>query len=119
MVRAGGIIALIAGVLGILAGVVTLMVGGLGAALEAEGAGTVVGLGWGGLFFSFACIVLGAIAAAATPRSRLTGVLLIICAIAGAILGGTLVAVIMILALVGGILATVGKRPKPAIETDQ
>ena len=109
MARAGGIVALIAGVLAIAAAVVTLLVGGCGAALEAEGAETVVSLGWGGVIAAFGCIVLGAISAA--TRTRWPGVLLILCAIFGAIFGGTLVAVVMVLALVGGFMVALSRRP--------
>lgn len=114
MARAGGIVALIAGVLAIVAAVVTLLVGGCGAALEAEGAETVVSLGWGGLLAAFACIVLGAISAA-TLR-RWPGVLLILCAVMGVIFGGTLVAVVMVLAIVGGFMVALSRRP---VENDQ
>src|SRR6266540_406394 len=108
MRKAGGIIALIAGVFGILAAIITLFIGGAGAAFEAEGAGTVVSLGWGGIVFSFLTIIFGAVAIGA--NSRVPGILLIVCAILGAILGGTLVAVFMVLALVGGVLATIGAK---------
>jgi|GEM_PF-1936912 len=77
MQKAGGIIALVAGIFGIFAAVFTLAVGGLGAGLEAEGASTVVGLGWGGVAFSFLTIILGAVALGA--RGRLPGILLMIC----------------------------------------
>jgi len=43
-------------------------------------------------------------------ESRISGALLTLCAIAGAIFGGTLVAVCMVLALVGGVLATMGAK---------
>ena len=103
MRKAGGIIGLIAGLCGVLAAIVTLFVGGIGGALEAEGAATVVGLGWGGVVFSFCTIIFGAVAIGG--KGRLPGVLLIISAIAGAILGGTLVAIFMALAGIGGIVA--------------
>lgn len=102
MRKAGGIIALIAGIFGILAAGVTLFTGGL------LGAKTVVGLGWGGVLFSFLTIVFGAICMGA--KSRTPGVLLIITAILGAVLGGTLVAIFMALALLGGILALFGGK---------
>jgi len=108
MKKAGGIIGLVAGVFGVIAAVFTLFVGGVCGALEAEGAGTVIGLGWGGLAFSFLAIVFGAVAI--WTKSMVPGILLILCAVAGAILGGTIVAITMILALIGGILAVVGAR---------
>lgn len=115
MKKAGGIIGLVAGIFGVIAAVATLFFGGLGAAMEAEGAQTVVGLGWGGLAFSFATIVLGAVAMGA--RSMVPGILLIICAVAGAMLGGTIVAIAMVLALIGGVLATIGAKSQAKAAT--
>ena len=107
MRKAGGLVALIAGVFAVIAAVVTLFIGGTGDALGAKDAGTVIGLGWGGLGFSFLTIILGAVAM--NSRSRIPGILLILAAAAGAVLGGTLVAVFMGLAAVGGILGVIGK----------
>lgn len=108
MQKAGGIIALVAGIFGVFAAIFTLLVGGLGAGLEAENASTVIGLGWGGVGFSFLTIVLGAVTLGA--KSRIPGILLMICAVAGAILGGTIVAVFMVLAFIGGLIATFGTK---------
>ena len=105
MRKAGGIVALVAGIFGVGAAIITLFVGGLGAAFETEGATTVANLGWGGIAFSFLTIVLGAVAIGV--KGRLVGTLLCLSSLAGAILGGTLVAVFMALALIGGILATI------------
>lgn len=108
MKKAGGIISLIAGIFGVIAAIVTLFVGGVGAAFDGKGAETVIGLGWGGILFSFLTIIFAAIALNA--KSKVPSILLIICAIAGAILGGTIVAIFMALALVGGILAAIGTK---------
>jgi hypothetical protein len=114
MKKAGGIIALIAGIFGIFAAGFTLLIGGVGSAADAQDANTVIGLGWGGVIFSFLTIVLGAICLGAT--SKVPAILLIICSIAGAILGGTLVAIFMVLAFIGGILALFGsKKPVATI----
>ncbi len=110
MKKAGGIIALIAGIFAVLAALVTLFIGGVATAVEADQADVAVGLGWGGIVFSFFTIALGAVAIGST--SRWPGILLIVCAIAGAILGGTLVAVFMCLALIGGLIAALGKSPQ-------
>lgn len=110
MKKAGGIIALIAGVFGVISAGITLLIGGAASAFEAEGAGTVVGLGWGGVIFSFLVIILGAICIGA--KSKIPGILLIICSLAGAILGGTIVAIFMVLALIAGILAVIGTKKK-------
>jgi len=55
--------------------------------------------------FSFLTIILGAVALGA--KGRLPGILLMICAVSGAILGGTIVAVFMVLAFIGGLIATI------------
>lgn len=113
MTKAGGIIAIIAGIFGILAAGITLLVGGLGGAFEANGASTVVGLGWGGVLFSFIVIALGAVCIGASTKKP--GMFLIFSSIVGAILGGTLVGVFMVLALIGGVLATIGIKKVPEI----
>lgn len=112
MRKAGGIIALIAGIFAVFAAGFTLFTGGLGAAFEAEGADTIVLLGWGGVLFSFLTIVLGAVAIGA--KGRIPGVLIVVCAIAGAILGGTFVAIFMALAGIGGLLAAIAAPEKKA-----
>ena len=116
MKKAGGIIALIAGVLGLFAAGATLMIGGLGAAFEADGANTIVGLGWGGVFFCFLTIIFGTVAIGA--KNKTPGVLLVISSILGAVLGGTLVAIFMALALIGGILAILGTPTTQNIDAD-
>lgn len=112
MRKAGGIIALIAGIFAVIAAVFTLMIGGAATAVEAKDAQTVVALGWGGVFFSFLTIVLGAVCMGAT--SRWPGLLLIICALAGIVLGGSFVALFMALALIGGVLALFGQKSATA-----
>lgn len=113
MQKAGGIIGLVAGIFGVFAAFVTLFFGGVAKAVEADGANTVVGLGWGGVLFSFLVIVLGAVAMGA--KSKTPGALLMISALAGAVLGGTLVAIFMVLAFIGGLLATIGTKKVAAI----
>ncbi len=115
MKKAGGIVALIAGLFGTGAAVVTLLLGGIGGAVEAEGAETIIGLGWAGLGFAFLTIVLAAVALGSNRKAP--GYLLIASAVGGAILGGTLVAICMGLAFVGGILVVVDQRRRPAPTT--
>ncbi|CAN5187839.1 hypothetical protein BH10PSE8_BH10PSE8_10970 [soil metagenome] len=112
MRKAGGIIALIAGIFAVIAALFTLFVGAGGKAFNASNADTVMMLGWGGVVFSFLTIVLGAVCMGAT--SRWPGVLLILCSLAGAVLGGTFVALFMALALVGGVLALFGRKASAA-----
>jgi hypothetical protein len=113
MQKTGGIIGLIAGIFGVPAAAITLVIGGMASAFQADGASTVVGLGGGGILFSFLCIIFGAVAMGS--ESRIPGALLTLCAIAGAILGGTLVAVCMALAFVGGVLATMGAKKRSLV----
>lgn len=106
MGKAGGILGIIAGLLGIAAALFTLLVGGLGAAFEAKGASTIVGLGWSGVLFSFLVIIFGAVAFA---KPKGAGIGLIICSLGGMVLGGTIVAIVLVLSLVGGLLAVFDK----------
>ena len=115
MKTAGGIVALIAGIFCIFSAGATLIIGGVGSAVNVSSANTVIGLGWGGVIFSFTTIVFAAIALGL--RSRVPGILLVLNSIAGAILGGTLVAIFMALALIGGVLVIFGggKKKVPSI----
>jgi hypothetical protein len=100
---AGGVIALIAGIFGLIAAITTLFFGGVGAAFSADGADTVLRLGWGGIAFSFLVIVYGACTLGS--KGRWAGYLTIISAIGGWFLGGLLVGICMVLALIGGMLS--------------
>ncbi len=114
MKKAGGIIALVAGIFGILAAGITLFIGGIGGATGADfDAGVVIELGWGGVLFSFLTIVFSAVCMGGAS-SKTPGILLIICSILGVIFGGAIVAIFMVLALIGGILALFGGKNQPA-----
>lgn len=113
MNKAGGIICLIAGIFSVFAAGATLFLGGLGAALEAEGGETVIMLGWVGLLMSFVIIILGAIAIG--KASKLLGGIIVLSSIVGAVVGGTFVAIFMVLSLLGGVLVLFSKK-KPAIQ---
>ncbi len=106
MKKAGGIIAIIAGVFGVVAAISTLLIGGVGSALGGDGATMVIGLGWGGILFSFIAIITGAICIGA--HGKAPSVILIIASVCGIVLGGTFVAVFMVLSLVAGVLALLG-----------
>jgi hypothetical protein len=76
------VLGIIGGLFGIISAVITLFVGGIGGAVGAEGAGTVVGLGWAALFFS----LLGLVGAAPSlAKPVLAAVIMAITAIAIAI----------------------------------
>ena len=89
-----------------------MLFGELGRALEAEGAGTVIGLGWGGLLFSFLTIVLGAVALGVERKA--VCILVIFSSLTGAILGGTIVAICMAPALTGAILIVFAPKAQSA-----
>ena len=107
MKKAGGIIGVVAGTLGVIAAFITLFVGGVGSAFEAEGAATVVGLGWAGVFCSFLIIGLGAATIAA--KGKLSAWLLVVVSLVTAVVGGMIVAIFMAFALLGGIIALLDK----------
>lgn len=106
MYKAGGIIGLIAGVFGFIAAVFTLLTGGLLSTLKADAAGSIVWLGWGGILFSFLTIVFAALI---FNKPKGAGIGLMICAVLGGILGGSFVAVCMVLAAIGGLIAVLDK----------
>ena len=89
-----------------------MLAGGLVAGLESvsdsgNSASREIGIfGMLGIVFSFLTIIFGAIAMGA--KSRISGYVLILCAVVGGVTGGTLVAICMVLALAGGIVATFG-----------
>lgn len=107
MNKAAGIIGIIAGIFGFIAAIVTLVFGGLGSAFGADRAASIVNLGFGGILFSFLAIVFSAIV---FSRPKGAGIGLIVVSLAGAILGGTLVAVCMSLSLLAGVLALIGGK---------
>ncbi len=127
MKKSGGIITLVAGILGTIAALFTLLAGGMVAGLEGASAslgntavdnsassqiGTFALLG---LLASFITIILGAISMGA--KTKKPSIAVMICAIVGAITGGTFVAVCMVLALIGGLLAFLGTKPIKESET--
>jgi uncharacterized membrane protein len=100
--KAGAIISLVSSIIAVLMGFITLFFGGLGTALEAEGASTVTNLGWGGVFLSFILIVISA--AAISAKSKKLPVAIIVLSLITAIFGGTFVAIFMVLCLLGAFL---------------
>lgn len=115
MYKAGGIIGLIAGVFGFFAALFTLFAGGLVHAFDNKNAGSdIIGLGWGGVLFSFLCIVFAAVV---FSKPKGAGIGLIVCAVLGMFFGGTFVAICMVLAAIGGVLAVLDKTVKQVPNT--
>lgn len=106
---AGGVLALIAGIFGFIAAIATLFFGGVGAAFSAHGSDTVLRFGWGGIAFSFLVLVYAACVLGS--KGRWAGYLVIISAIGGWFFGGLFVGICMVLALVGGLLSLMQRRP--------
>lgn len=102
MDKAGGIIALIAGVLGIVAGFFTLFVGGIGSAFEAQEADSILNLAWVGIAAAMLVVIGGGVSLA---RPRGGGMAVVFVSVVGIVYGGSLVAICLALALIGGSLA--------------
>lgn len=115
MIQGAAITGIIASMLGLGAAAFTLLFGGAASAFGTSSASMVVGLGLGGVLFSISALVASALVFA---RPRGAGYALIVIALAGAALGGTLVAVCMVLVLIAGILAIVGARARPRLDRD-
>tara|TARA_B100000795_G_C22787270_1_gene435203 strand:- start:1020 stop:1397 length:378 start_codon:yes stop_codon:yes gene_type:complete len=119
MKKSGGIIAIIAGVLATFAAIITLFFGAAASVLESleevsdvtggAAGGMVVAMGWLGLLAAIAIIVLGAMSMNA--ENRKPGVALIIVSVVGTVVSGGLTMWFTIIAILGGILATVGVKP--------
>jgi len=102
----GGIVALIASLFSVVMAFITLGIGGLGSAFGGEGADTVIGLGWAGVFLSF--IIIAFAVASMFAKSKMPAIAVIVLSIITALAGGTLVAIFMVLALIGRIMALIG-----------
>ena len=114
MQKTGGILGIVGGILGIFAALATLFLGGIGSAFQANGASTMVNLGWGGAALSLLSIICGAIV---FTKPKGAGIALVVTAIAGMIGGGLLVAVCMVLSLIGGTLAIISARKQMPVTT--
>jgi hypothetical protein len=98
---------IVGGLLGVMSAVTALLLGGIGGAFDAEGSGTIVGLGFSALVFCFLGF-LGAGLALAKPR--IAGLLLLVSAI-GITISISLFAVLAApLFLIAAILAFLGKQ---------
>jgi hypothetical protein len=107
MHKAGGIIGLIAGLLAVGAALFTLLMGGAGAALDAAGHDRIIAYGRWGVGAAFMVIAFSAVA---IFNAAVGGFGLLAFSIVGAVLGGSIVAIVLSLALLGGILAAAGSK---------
>jgi hypothetical protein len=115
--RTGAIVlGIVAGLAGLVSAVLALMVGGIGAAVEAEAASQVIGLGWSALGFS----LLGLFGAAMSiAKPRLAALVMAVAGIAVAISISLFAVIATPLFLVGALLAFLGRRPKAQAEPSE
>jgi hypothetical protein len=113
---AGGILALVASVGGTIGGFITVFFGAVGkvgsdfiqSGEAANQSVTIMTLGWLGILASFLALILGIVVLCS--KSQTPAWILLVCSILGIVLGGTLVAFFMILAVLGAIFALVGGK---------
>lgn len=105
MQKKGGIIAIIAGAIVVITAFVALITGGT-QGIEGEGLSIVYNIGWGGVFFSFLVIIFGVMAMGA--ENVIMGILLTVSAILAAYFGGLFAAILMAVAIIGGIMNIIG-----------
>ncbi|PEO87291.1 hypothetical protein CN558_10585 [Bacillus wiedmannii] len=95
------VLGLIGGIFGILCAFIALFIGGLGSALEADGANTVIGLGWGAVALS----VLGIVGSVMVrSKAKVGGIMMTIAAIGGFICISLIYLLPGVLLLIGGLM---------------
>src|SRR5208337_1288735 len=116
MRNTGGLLAFFAGLYGIVAAIITVFVlGGLESSASVDPRGVL--LGWLGLGLSMLISVLGA--ATIRTSSQLPVLLLLLCALTGAVISETLVCLCMAGAFFSGLLATRGRVSIPLPSFDE
>ncbi|MEH7541767.1 DUF4064 domain-containing protein [Bacillus thuringiensis] len=105
------VLGLIGGIFGILCAFIALFIGGLGSALEADGANTVIGLGWGAVALS----VLGIVGSVMVrSKAKVGGIMMTIAAIGGFICISLIYLLPGVLLLIGGLMG-VFRKDKAAV----
>ncbi|MBG0964139.1 DUF4064 domain-containing protein [Bacillus sp. SRB1LM] len=95
------VLGLIGGIFGILCAFIALFIGGLGSALEADGANTVIGLGWGAVALS----VLGIVGSVMVrSKAKAGGIMMTVAAIGGFICISAIYLLPGVLLLIGGLM---------------
>ncbi|MGO9446870.1 MAG: hypothetical protein ACLPXB_19145 [Thiobacillaceae bacterium] len=112
MRKVGAIIGIVAGACGVLEAAMTQLFGILVTAFPIDNPQAAVAAGWGGVFFAFMVIVFGGLA---FRRPKGAGIGLILCSMAGALLGNIVLVSCMALASIGGLLCLARRKgPAPA-----
>ncbi|MDQ7236418.1 DUF4064 domain-containing protein [Bacillus pacificus] len=95
------VLGLIGGIFGILCAFIALFIGGLGSALEADGANTVIGLGWGAVGLS----ILGIVGSVMVrSKAKVGGIMMTVAAIGGFICISVIYLLPGVLLLIGGLM---------------
>lgn len=100
------VLGLIGGIFGILFAFVALFIGGLGSAFEAEGASTIIGLGWVAVLLSIVGII-GSVAV--RGKGIVGGILMLVAAVGGVICISAFYILPGILLLIGGFMGVFRK----------
>lgn len=109
------ILGLIGGIAGLFGSIFALSVGGIGSAVSAEGANTVVGAGVAALILSLLGIVGGSLAIA---KPKVAGIMMLTASIGGLVAVFAAYFIAFPLLLLGGIFALARSRPEPVRRTD-
>ncbi|BCA37298.1 MULTISPECIES: DUF4064 domain-containing protein [Bacillus cereus group] len=105
------VLGLIGGIFGILCAFIALFIGGLGSALEADGANTVIGLGWGAVALS----VLGIVGSVMVrSKAKVGGIMMTVAAIGGFICISLIYLLPGVLLLIGGLMG-IFRKDKAAV----
>ncbi len=112
MLKFTQIVAMCAGFVGVATSLAALAMGGMGVTSEGAAGSAIAGLGWVSLAMFSLAVVCGAINLRA--RTRASGAVIVVSATVGAAVGGPVVAGGMIIALLGGLLASIGTEATSA-----
>lgn len=105
------VLGLIGGIFGIICAFIALLIGGMGAAFEAEGANTIIGLGWGAVGLS----ILGIVGSVMVRgKAKVGGIMMTIAAIGGFICISIFFLLPGILLLIGGLMG-IFRKDKAAL----
>ncbi|MDF9507617.1 DUF4064 domain-containing protein [Bacillus cereus] len=105
------VLGLIGGIFGILCAFIALFIGGLGSALEADGANTVIGLGWGAVGLS----ILGIVGSVMVrSKAKAGSIMMNVAAIGGFICISLIYLLPGVLLLIGGLMG-IFRKDKAAV----
>ncbi|AEW58643.1 TPA: DUF4064 domain-containing protein [Bacillus cereus] len=95
------VLGLIGGIFGIICAFIALLIGGMGVAFEAEGANTIIGLGWGAVGLS----ILGIVGSVMVrSKAKAGGIMMTVAAIGGFICISIFFLLPGVLLLIGGLM---------------